>query len=103
MKRKLGIAAGALVVLAFAIRLTLPSILVGLGLHPAWEGETHQLPGKRALIVTTSHGVLNEPGASATAFGSLGINYGFPLVEELGLGVQIGGDVSRRLRDEVIR
>ncbi len=62
MKRKLAIAAGALVVLAFAIRLTLPSILVGFGLHPAWEGETHQLPGKRALIVTTSHGVLNEPG-----------------------------------------
>lgn len=62
MKRKLAIAAGVVVVLAFAIRLTLPSILVGFGLHPAWEGETHQLPGKRALIVTTSHGVLNEPG-----------------------------------------
>jgi len=34
-----------------------------LGLHPEYTGETHQLPaGKRALIVTTSHGVLNAPG-----------------------------------------
>jgi putative intracellular protease/amidase len=41
----------------------LPTIIHNLGLHPEYTGETHQLPaGKRALIVTTSHGVLNAPG-----------------------------------------
>ena len=33
------------------------------GAPPEYTGETHHLPaGKRALIVTTSHGVLNAPG-----------------------------------------
>jgi len=32
------------------------------GLHPEYTGETHQVPGKKALIITTSHAVLNAPG-----------------------------------------
>ena len=40
----------------------LPSILHSLGLHPDYEGKNYDLNGKRALIVTTSHGVLNKPG-----------------------------------------
>lgn len=40
----------------------LPSILHSLGLHPDYEGKQYDLPGKKALIVTTSHGVLHKPG-----------------------------------------
>jgi len=40
----------------------LPSILHSLGLHPDYDGKQYNLKGKRALIVTTSHGVLNKPG-----------------------------------------
>ena len=42
--------------------LALPSILHTAGLHPEYEGPTTHLPGKRALIITTSHGVLAAPG-----------------------------------------
>ncbi len=60
MKKKLLIAmsAGLLMVLALA----LPTILHSLGLHPTYEGETYELPGMRALVITTSRGVLNAPG-----------------------------------------
>ena len=55
---------GTAVVAAIAILvIALPTIVHKLGLHPEYTGETHQLPkGMRALIVTTSHGVLNAPG-----------------------------------------
>ncbi len=38
--------------------LGLPVVLQGLGLHPAYQGPRYTLLGKRALIVTTSHGTL---------------------------------------------
>jgi len=52
-------------ILAFIVvfALALPTILHKAGIHPEYTGETHQLPaGKRALVITTSHGVLNAPG-----------------------------------------
>jgi putative intracellular protease/amidase len=33
-------------------------------LHPVYEGQSYPLPGRRALVVTTSHGVLAAPGES---------------------------------------
>ena len=52
----------------------LPSILHSLGLHPDYEGKNYAMNGKRALIVTTSHGVLSKPGktkgAKTGVFGS---------------------------------
>ena len=41
--------------------LALPTILHKAGLHPEYTGATVELPGKRALIITTSHGVLAAP------------------------------------------
>ena len=38
------------------------SILESRGLNPDFEGNKYNLEGKKALIVTTSHGVLNKPG-----------------------------------------
>ncbi|NQY03897.1 MAG: type 1 glutamine amidotransferase domain-containing protein [Halieaceae bacterium] len=57
---KIGVACIALFA---AFILAVPTIMHSLGLHPEYTGERHQLPaGKRALIITTSHEVLNAPG-----------------------------------------
>jgi len=42
--------------------VSLPTILHSAGLHPEYEGPATTLPGKRALIITTSHDVLAAPG-----------------------------------------
>ena len=52
---------GILAALAI-VALVLPSILKSLGFHPDFDGQVYDLKGKKALIVTTSHGVLNKPG-----------------------------------------
>lgn len=44
------------------VAIFLPHILNSLGLHPDFDGKQYDLKGKRALVVTTSHGVLNKPG-----------------------------------------
>ena len=63
MKKTLLKIGAACIVLFAAFIVALPTIMHSLGLHPEYTGETHHLPaGKRALIVTTSHGVLNAPG-----------------------------------------
>lgn len=52
----------AIVSLAIIAVITLPTILHKAGLHPEYNGQTANLPDKRALIITTSHAVLNAPG-----------------------------------------
>ena len=54
----LGILLSLLVIVATA----LPTILHAAGLHPDYEGAQVDLPGKRALIITTSRSVLAAPG-----------------------------------------
>ena len=62
MKKKLFIAMGSGLLGIVTLVLALPTIVHSLGLHPTYEGETYELPGMRALVITTSHGVLNAPG-----------------------------------------
>ncbi len=62
MKNKILIGLAALAAFGATLVLALPTIVHSLGLHPVHEGETYHLPGKRALVITTSHAVLNEPG-----------------------------------------
>jgi putative intracellular protease/amidase len=62
MKNNILIGLAALAALGATLVLALPTIVHSLGLHPVHEGETYHLPGKRALVITTSHAVLNEPG-----------------------------------------
>ncbi|MDA8788655.1 type 1 glutamine amidotransferase domain-containing protein [Porticoccaceae bacterium] len=63
MKSKLFKFGTAVVAVIAIFVIALPTIVHKLGLHPEYTGETHQLPaGTRALIVTTSHEVLNAPG-----------------------------------------
>jgi len=64
----------AVVVLFILVRLSLPNVLHGFGMHPEYLGETFELKGKRALVITTSHGVLSSPtqsgGDETGVFGS---------------------------------
>jgi len=63
MKKKLFILLGVLFLGAIIFVAALPSILKGQGLHPDYAGPSYdELPGQRALIISTSHGVLNKPG-----------------------------------------
>lgn len=63
MKSKLLKIGGALTLVIALLAIALPGLLHKAGLHPEYNGERHQLSaGKRALVITTSHGVLNEPG-----------------------------------------
>ena len=49
------------------IAMALPTILHKAGMHPEYSGATTELPGKRALIITTSHAILNAPGETSGA------------------------------------
>jgi len=64
MKKKLFILLGVIVLGSFIFAAALPSILKAQGLHPDYDGPSYELPGQRALIISTSHGVLNKPGES---------------------------------------
>ena len=60
--KKLYVGAGVTAALIAVLLTALPTILHAAGLHPVYEGPTVALPGKRALIITTSHSVLAAPG-----------------------------------------
>ena len=63
MKTKIMKILGILLVILALLALFSPKILKWMGLHPDFEGsQQYNLKGKRALVVTTSHGVLNKPG-----------------------------------------
>ncbi|WOJ94501.1 type 1 glutamine amidotransferase domain-containing protein [Congregibacter variabilis] len=65
MNKRLLTALAVIAVLAGIFALALPTILHKAGLHPKYTGETAQLSSaKRALVITTSHGVLSAPGES---------------------------------------
>ena len=50
--------------------LGLPVLLRTLGLHPHYSGQVYSLPGKRALVITTSQATLGEGGKATGVFGS---------------------------------
>ncbi len=63
MKNKIMKIIGILLVVIALLVLLSPKILNWMGLHPDFEGsQQYNLKGKRALVVCTSHGVLNKPG-----------------------------------------
>lgn len=61
MKKLLTVVIGIIACIG-VILLALPTIVHKAGLHPEYNGPTASLPGKRALIITTSNGVLSAPG-----------------------------------------
>jgi len=71
MKKILVIIAVVFVVLGLAVWLGLPPELRAMGLHPHYRGPKYQLPGGKALIITTSHDQLGDTGSKKTGvFGS---------------------------------
>jgi putative intracellular protease/amidase len=60
--KKVLVGLGILVSLLVVVATALPTILHAAGLHPDYEGAQVDLPGKRALIITTSQSVLAAPG-----------------------------------------
>ena len=61
MSRIVKIILGAAVCIGVFL-ISLPTLVHKAGLHPAYSGPTVELPRKRALIITTSHGVLAPVG-----------------------------------------
>ena len=61
MSRIVKISLGAAVCIGVFL-ISLPTLVHKAGLHPEYSGPTVDLPGKRALIITTSHGVLAPAG-----------------------------------------
>ena len=61
MSRIVKISLGAAVCIGVFV-ISLPTLVHKAGLHPEYSGPTVDLPGKRALIITTSHGVLAPVG-----------------------------------------
>ena len=63
MKNRIMKILGILFVIIALLVLLSPKILNWMGWRPKFEGsQQYNLKGKRALVVTTSHGVLNKPG-----------------------------------------
>lgn len=56
--------------LAAAMWFGLPLLFHYFGLHPDYTGPAYELPGGRALIITTSHGELGEGGTRTGVFAS---------------------------------
>jgi putative intracellular protease/amidase len=61
-----------IVILAAALYLWLglPATLRAFGLHAHYTGPTYSLPGKKALIITTSHATLGDSGKATGVFAS---------------------------------
>jgi putative intracellular protease/amidase len=89
MKKLLFTAAGLLVLVGLLL-LSLPTILHKAGLHPEYSGPTAELPEKRALIITTSHGVLAAPGETeGPATGVMASEFTHPYYTFLDGGMEV--------------
>lgn len=89
-----------LLALVGVLLLSLPTILHKAGLHPEYDGPSVALPGKRALIITTSHGVLAAPGETeGPATGVMASEFTHPYYTFLDGGMEVdiasiqGGDI----------
>jgi len=88
--KKLLTAAVVVLALVGVLALSLPTILHKAGLHPEYNGPTAELPGKRALIITTSHGVLAAPGETeGPATGVMASEFTHPYYTFLDGGMEV--------------
>ncbi|MEP5567428.1 MAG: type 1 glutamine amidotransferase domain-containing protein [Halioglobus sp.] len=88
--KKLLTGAGVLLALIGVLLVSLPTILHKAGLHPEYNGPTAELPGKRALIITTSHGVLAAPGETeGPATGVMASEFTHPYYTFLDGGMEV--------------
>jgi putative intracellular protease/amidase len=72
------------------IAIALPTILHSAGIHPDYHGEIYENPGKRALVITTSHAVLNTPEeTTGDATGVMASEMTHPYYTFLDSGMQV--------------
>lgn len=84
--KRFGIIAAACVALVVILAVSLPKILNLIGFHPDYERVEYDLTGKKALIVTTSHGVLGDSGKATGVYGS---EMNIPYYEFLDAGMTV--------------
>jgi len=89
--KKLMITLGIILAVVAMLAVALPTILHKAGLHPAYaDSKDYQLDGKKALIITTSHGVLNKPGETdGKPTGVFGSEMTVPYYEFSKAGMQV--------------
>ena len=91
-KGKKILAGGAIGLATIATLLTLlPNILQQAGLHPDYkDSKAFDMAGKKALIITTSHGVLNAPGeTTGNETGVFASEMTVPYYEFLDAGMEV--------------
>jgi len=69
-KIKASVIISSLIILILAVYFFLPALLNLIGLHPHYNGQKFTLTGKKALIITTSHGVLGDTGKKTGVYAS---------------------------------
>jgi len=90
LKKKISYAVGILAVTVIVSLLSAPAIVKSLGLHPDFDSKQYNFEGKRALIVTTSHGVLKKPGeTTGDPTGIFGSEMTIPYYEFLDANMQV--------------
>lgn len=91
MKKNLTIFLTAVVVSIAVIAMALPTLLHRAGLHPDYPGPVVELPpGKRALIITTSHGTMSTAGeADAKVTGVMASEMTHPYYSFLDAGMRV--------------
>ena len=87
-------------VIAAVFLMALPTVLHKAGLHPDYAGAIVELPGKRALAITTSHSALAAPGETeGPATGVFGSEMSHPYYNFLEADMDVdvasieGGDI----------
>lgn len=91
MKKTLKITAIIIVIAGLFIRFALPTILHKAGLHATYaDSKEYNLKGKKALVITTSHGVLNAPGeTTGKPTGVMASEMTVPYYEFLDAGMEV--------------
>jgi putative intracellular protease/amidase len=69
-KKRIIIVLIALITIGVLVRLGLPVVMTGMGLHAEYEGQHYLLPEGKALIICTSHDRLGDGGDETGVFGS---------------------------------
>lgn len=100
MKNKFLIIAGSIVAVILLFIAFLPTIMQSLGVHPDYDGPTYTVEDGKALIVTTSHGVLSRPGETegkATGVFASEMTHPYYVFLEAGMDVDVasikGGEI----------
>ena len=91
MKSKIMKILGIILIVFVVLLLLSPKILNWMGFHAKFEdSKQYDLKGKRALVVTTSHGVLNKPGETeGKPTGVFGSEMTVPYYEFLDANMQV--------------